>query len=180
MTAPLVPDQSIQDETGELGQGAVPLGAIAGTALHAARMSAQLSELQLAARAHVGADTIRGWEDGARPLAYEVAAQLERLENALRAADADPSLVADLAVAAWCDLVVVAIEDGEDTSCLLADPLAAEGAFSELLAWAIADERPERYRRYAPLRRLLLNPDRRLTEGVLAVIHALEGSAHDH
>jgi DNA-binding transcriptional regulator YiaG len=179
MTAPLVPDQGIQDETRELGQGAVPPGTIAGTALRAARMSAQLSEPQLAARVHVRADTIRAWEDGARPLAYEAAAQLERLENALRAADADPSLVADLVVAAWCDLVIVAIDDGEDTSCLLADPLAAEGAFGELLAWAVADERPERYRLYTPRRRLM-NADRRLTEGVLAVIHALDGSAHDH
>jgi hypothetical protein len=35
----------------------------------------------------------------------------------------------------WWDLVIAAIAGGEDTSCLMADPLAREAAFSELPTW---------------------------------------------
>jgi hypothetical protein len=45
---------------------------------------------------------------------------LERLKAALLEADAEPRLVADIEVAAWCDLVIAAITHNEDTSCLIA------------------------------------------------------------
>jgi transcriptional regulator with XRE-family HTH domain len=170
MTAPLVPDHGVVDGTGEPSQGPFPPGTIAGTALRSARLSAHLSEQQLAARAVVQEDTIRRWEAGSRPLDSAPADQLERLEEALRAANADPALVADLWVAAWCDLLIGAIIDGEDTSCLLADPLAAEDALRELLAWAITGQPPERHQPYVPRRRLLPSADERLTAEILKII----------
>jgi hypothetical protein len=36
----------------------------------------------------------------------------------------------------------------EDTACLLADPITREAAFSELLAWHMADRIPARYQPY--------------------------------
>jgi len=58
---------------------------------------------------------------------------------------AEPGLVTDLTTAAWCDLVIAAVADAQDVSCLMADPTAAEDAFSELLAWSVGGHRPARY-----------------------------------
>ena len=44
--------------------------------------------------------------------------EVERLQAALRKAGAELRLVADFGVAAWCDLVVVAMINDEDTTCL--------------------------------------------------------------
>jgi transcriptional regulator with XRE-family HTH domain len=172
MTAPLVPDHGVQEGTGEPSHGAFPPGTVAGAVLRSARLSAHLSVQQLAARADVREGRIRHWEAGSRPLASAAADQLDRLEKALRAASADPRLVADLWVAAWCDLLIGAVIDGEDTSCLLADPLAAEDAFRELLAWALTGQPPERHQPYAPRLRLLPTSDERLTAEVLEIIGA--------
>jgi hypothetical protein len=41
----------------------------------------------------------------------------------------------DLGVAAWCDLVILAVAHHEDTTCLMTDPIAVDPAFAELIAW---------------------------------------------
>ena len=126
-----------------------PTGVVAGAVLRAARLSASLSEEQLASGTGVSEATIRSWEDGSEALASVPAPQIDQLKAALRMASADPRLVADLDAAAWCDLIILAMVDSEDASCLLADPLAREEAFGELLAWAIAGDVPARHRPYA-------------------------------
>jgi hypothetical protein len=75
--------------------------------------------------------------------------EVERLQAALRQAGAEPTLVADFAAAAWCDLVAVAMINDEDTTCLMADPLSRHVAFGELLLWSLAGHIPPRYQRYA-------------------------------
>ncbi|MGH3275540.1 MAG: helix-turn-helix domain-containing protein [Streptosporangiaceae bacterium] len=128
---------------------ASPPGAVAGTALRAARLSARLTQGQLAAGISVGEASIAAWEDGADPLAEVACPVLERLESALSAAQGDPALVSDLTTAIWCDLVLAAVAGCQDISCLMADPAAAEPAFRELLAWSAGGPRPDRYRPYA-------------------------------
>ena len=117
--------------------------------LRGARLSAGASEAELAGAAGVTEGTIRGWECGSAPLASVLLPDIERLQDALVEAGADPHLVADIVTAAWCDLVILAIIDGEDTTCLMADPVTSEVAFSELLAWSLAGVIPTRYRPYA-------------------------------
>lgn len=138
-----------EDEPGETSHRVSPPGVVAGAVLRAARLSAGLSETLLAAAADVSEATIRSWEDGSQPMASVPAPQTERLEAALMAGGADPRLVTDLDAAAWCDLVILAIAGSEDAGCLLADPLAREDAFCELLAWAITGRPPARHRPYA-------------------------------
>lgn len=70
---------------------------------------------------------------------------LDRLKEALRTAGARPELVADLDAACCCDLVVEAIVRHEDIGCLLADPLARDAAFKDLLAWVVTGAVPARY-----------------------------------
>jgi transcriptional regulator with XRE-family HTH domain len=170
---PPSPDRPVQDESGGTSQGAPPPGVVAGAVLRSARMSAGLSEAQLAASAGVSETAIHSWEDGSQPLADVAAPQMERLETALRAAGAEPRLVTDLAVAAWCDLVILAIASAEDPSCLLADPLAAEETFRELLAWSIADQPPARHQPYASPGRLLPTADIRLVAGIVNALNTL-------
>jgi Holliday junction resolvasome RuvABC ATP-dependent DNA helicase subunit len=62
-----------------------------------------------------------------------------------------------LAAASWCDLVILAIVGHEDISCLMADPVTRETAFSELLTWSIGGQVPDRYEPYADERPLLNN-----------------------
>jgi hypothetical protein len=57
--------------------------------------------------------------------------------DALLEAGACRPLTADLTVAAWCDLIITAIAGREDVTCLLADPITADGAFDELMAWCL-------------------------------------------
>ena len=95
------------------------------------------------------------WEAGSEPLASVSSPVIEELAAALRRMGAQPVLVADLFVAAWCDLVLGAIAEGDDASCLLADPLARDNAFSELLAWAMTGQPPARHRPYASAGQLL-------------------------
>jgi transcriptional regulator with XRE-family HTH domain len=170
VTAERSPDHHVPDETGEARQPAFPPGIVAGTVLRSARLSAGLGQAHLAAA--IGADeaTVRSWEDGSLPLASAAAPHVERLEKALRDAGAEPDLVADLAAGAWCDLVILAIADSEDVSCLMADPLAAENAFAELLAWSIADQPPLRHRPFAPRGRLLPVTDISLVAAIVQAV----------
>ena len=121
-------------------------GIVAAAVLRAACLSARMSEAFIARASGVSADTIRSWADGSCALASVPVPQLERLEGALLTAGAEPSLVADLSAAAWCDLVLAAITAGEDITVLLADPAASSDTFTELLGWAVADRVPARYR----------------------------------
>jgi hypothetical protein len=124
-------------------------GVVAGAVLRAARLSAGMSEAELAVAANLPLKAIRDWEEGSSLLAAVPLSEVERLQAALRQAGAEPGLVADFAAAAWCDLVVVAMINGEDTTCLMADPLSRDVAFGELLLWSLAGHTPPRYQPYA-------------------------------
>ncbi|HUZ55612.1 MAG TPA: hypothetical protein VMU94_24165 [Streptosporangiaceae bacterium] len=103
-----------------------------------------LSASELAAAVSLTDTLIHSWEIGAEPLASVPVPQIDRLKSALRTAGAEARLVDDLDPAAWCDLVLEAMLAREDASCLLADPLASDPAFSELLTWAITGNPPAR------------------------------------
>lgn len=81
----------------------------------------------------------------AEPLAPVPVTQIERLKDALRATRADERLIADLDAAVWCDVVLDVMAAHADVGCLLADPVARERAFGELLSWAISGNMPARY-----------------------------------
>jgi len=119
--------------------------------LRAARLSAGISEARLAIAADLSLKAIRDWEEGSSLLAAVPLPEIERLQAALRQAQADPRLVADFAAAAWCDLVVVAMINDEDTTCLMADPLSRGIAFGELLLWSLAGHIPPRYQPYTTM-----------------------------
>jgi transcriptional regulator with XRE-family HTH domain len=125
-----------------------PAASVAGVVLQAARRSAGLSLRELAEALHLAEQTVRAWENGTEPLASAPIGQLDTLIATLRAAGADPELVADIDAAAWCDVVLIATASQEDTGCLLADPLASTRNFTELLDWATAGNVPDRYSPY--------------------------------
>lgn len=122
---------------------------VAGTVLRGARLSAGVSSPQLAAAVGVDEQTILFWERGTEPLTSVPFTQIEILKDALRAAKADEQLIADLDAATWCDVVLDAMAAHADVRCLLADPLAGEKAFVELLSWAISGNMPARYAQVA-------------------------------
>lgn len=127
----------------------LPERTVAGSVLRATRLSAALSRKQLATTAGVTEQTIHSFEIGREPLASLPVTQLDSLKDALRSAGAHDQLIADLEPALWCDAVLSAIAEHDDVRCLLADPLAREPAFGELIAWAVSGLAPARY---APFR----------------------------
>jgi DNA-binding transcriptional regulator YiaG len=138
---------------------AVPKGtSIAGAVLLSARRSARTSQATLAAACGVTANTIRAWEDGSSPLASAPMPQMEAVIASLHNAGACRLLTADLAVAAWCDLIVAAVIASEDVTGLLADPTTTEEAFRQLMAWCLEGRVPQRYRPYAPVGPLIKAP----------------------
>jgi transcriptional regulator with XRE-family HTH domain len=143
---------------------------VAGTALRAARLSARLTHAQLGEAIGIDERGIAEWEDGTDPLTAVPYPLLERLESGLTAASSEADLVHDLAIAIWCDLLITAIADSQDISCLLADPTAAEEAFRELLGWSIGAQRPERYRPYAGPGPLLQPAHLQLTAGAIRTL----------
>lgn len=147
-------------------------GVVAGTVLRAARLSAHLGQAQLAAASDVREAAIVAWEDGAESFAEVGYSLTVRVEAALATAGADPTLVADVASGAWCDLVFGAVGEPADLRCLLADPVADERAFGELLTWAVGGDRPTRYRPYAPQGTLLDHDDRLLARAVWSMHEA--------
>jgi transcriptional regulator with XRE-family HTH domain len=133
-------------------------GIVAGAVLRSARLSADLGQESLAAMTGVSEETIRAWEDGSSPLASVPLPRVATLEASLRASGADPNLVVDLGVAAWCDLVILAVAHHEDTACLMADPIAVNPVFAELLAWCLTGHVPERHQPYVETGPLLTDP----------------------
>ena len=121
---------------------------VAGAVLRSARRSARVSQARLATACGVAKNTIRAWENGSSPLASTPMPQVEALTAALHQAGACRLLTADLVVAAWGDLVIAAVAAREDPTCLLADPIAADGAFGELMAWCLEGRVPQRYLLY--------------------------------
>ena len=173
MAAPINGDHLTQRQQAAPSRHATPAGVVAGAVLRSARLSSGLSRRLLAAAADVDEVTLCSWEDGSGPLAFVPVPQVQRLEMALRAAGAESRLVAELAIAAWCDLVILAITDAEDLGCLLADPLAADPAFCELLRWSVTGQPPARYRPYAAPGQLLPAANRVLIAKITVVIHAM-------
>jgi transcriptional regulator with XRE-family HTH domain len=166
------PDGQANDQTGQLNDHTTHAGAVAGAVLRGARLSAGISEASLAAASGVAEDTVRSWEDGSSPLASLPLPRFESLEAALRDTGADQRIVADLAAAAWCDLIIVAITDHEDATCLTADPVTSEDAFGELLGWSLAGCVPARYVPYAAASPLLA--DSALVEQVVQALDAMD------
>lgn len=164
--------------SGKAGQPSCPPGAVAGAALRSARRSARLSPTRLAAAAGLELATIGSWESGTESLASAPIRVVEQLESALRQAGATPTLVRDLSIAAWCDLVLHGIVAGEDVSCLLADPAARSDAFGELLAWAIAGQPPARHLAYAGHGRLLPTAEPSLVARVILALNSLSPQQH--
>lgn len=123
-------------------------GIVAGAVLRSARLSAGLSQANLAALISVGEEAVRAWEEGSSALASVPLPRVARLEASLRTNGADPDLVADLSAAAWCDLVMLAVVRHEDTTCLIADPITHDPAFAELLAWCLKGHVPDRHQPY--------------------------------
>lgn len=142
-------------DQGQASAGGSPPGIVAAAVLRAACSSARMSEAFIARASGVSVNAIRSWADGSWALASVPVPHLERLEEALLAAGAEPALVADLCAACWCDLALAAIAAGEDATVLLADLIARTGVFWELLAWAAVGQVPARYSRHVPNRRLV-------------------------
>lgn len=126
-----------------------PAESVAGVVLQSTRRSAGLSPQELAEALHLAERTVRAWENGTESLASAPIGQLDDLIATLRAADADPELIADIDAAVWCDIVLTAMADKEDASCLLADPLATSRNFADLLGWVTTGAIPARYSPYA-------------------------------
>ena len=130
---------------------------VAGTVLRAARLSAGLSQAALATAVQAALATavnvtpgiVRSWENGSHPLASVPMPDVAHLETALLTHGADQQLVADLSAAAWCDLIILAVADNEDPTCLIADPITSDFPFRELLAWSLTGRIPARYRPFA-------------------------------
>jgi hypothetical protein len=166
------PNDRAKDKTSQPGDRIARPGVVAGAVLRGARLSASVSEANLAAASGVAEDTVRSWEDGSSPLAAVSLPHVEGLEAALRDAGANPRIVADLGAGAWCDLVILAVTGHEDTTCLTADPVTSEDAFSELLAWSLVGHVPARYRPYAAPVPLLTNSI--LAERVIQTLDATD------
>jgi hypothetical protein len=74
--------------------------------------------------------------------------QIEVLTGTLDAVGACPRLIRDLMPAIWCDVLIATVAADEEHTCLLADPLATDPAFPELLAWHMGGRVPQRYQPY--------------------------------
>ena len=172
MTPSASPNGRAKDQAGQLNDRTTRAGVVAGAVLRGARLSAGISEASLAAASGVAEDTVRSWEYGSSPLASLPLPRFECLEAALRDTGADQRIVADLAAAAWCDLIIVAITGHEDATCLTADPVTSEDAFGELLAWSLAGRVPARYIPYAAPAPLLA--DSALVKRVVQALDAMD------
>jgi hypothetical protein len=164
------PRPPVADDPSGAGDGLSRTGIIAGTALRTARLSARITESALAGAWGASEPALRSLESGASSLATVPMPFVKRLEDVLLEAGARPELVADLEIAAWCDLVIEVIAAGEDATSLLADPLSGGHAFRELMAWSLGGGEPDRYRTFAsPAPRLT---DSSLVERIIGVLNA--------
>lgn len=149
-------------------------GTVAGTILNCARQSAALSTADLARLSGINVRTLRAWEDGRSPLSSATLPLLNGLTTALVDGGAADLLVADLETAAWCDLVIQAIRDGDDVTYLVADPAAQQESFRELMIWSVIGHVPARFRPYARPGRLT---DRSLAGLVMEALASLHPEA---
>jgi transcriptional regulator with XRE-family HTH domain len=122
---------------------------VAGAVLRSARRSAHISQARLATACGVTENIIRTWENGSSPLAAVPMPQIVVLIDALLEAGACRPLTVDLTVAIWCDLIITAVAASEDVTCMLADSIAAEDVFDELMAWCLEGRIPQRHLPYA-------------------------------
>jgi hypothetical protein len=151
-------DQPAEPPPGNAHRAQDRPGSVGAAVLSAARLSAKADCVTVASAMGVTEDSLRECERGVKSLALVPFPLIEKLQMALHDLGAEPSLVADIEAAIWCDLVIDAIAGGEDTSCLMADPLAGQAAFSELLAWSLAGITPARYRPYTQPGSLINGP----------------------
>lgn len=127
-------------------------GVVAGAVLAAARGSAWMTLEKLARSADVSLSAIAGGEDGTRPLCAVTPDRLARLDAALLRSGADPAIVADLAVASECDILIAGLVHGLDDFLADVPPVDEDDAGTvarELLGWAVDGLVPPRYAAHA-------------------------------
>jgi hypothetical protein len=128
-------------------QSMAPVGhSVAGAVLRAARNSAGISRATLAAMIGITGDAISVWERRPGQLASAPPSDVRRLQAALSGAGASRQMIADIEIAACCDLVVQAISRGESNTSSTGDTVPLATAFAELLIWAVIGRTPTRYR----------------------------------
>ncbi len=118
-----------------------PLGAITGSVLKLARISAGLSQEALAELLQVSLDTVQGWESGRRPLPATRVAALVDVRHELATADADAHLVAALDPAMEADWIIGRTLDPSGRVHPLAGWVATRRVH-DLLVWAIVGQQP--------------------------------------
>ena len=96
-----------------------PPGVLAGAVLRATRRSARAGVELVAAALDLTVDTYLSLEAGVLAVGEMPIRMLGELESVLGEAGAKPELVADLEVAAWGDLILAAVDNGNSLACLL-------------------------------------------------------------
>lgn len=170
----------IVDEAGEIRLPASPPGVIGAAVIRAARRSANLSEHQLADMLAVSHTTVRGWEDGSRPLYCVRYDQLRRLAEALHQTDAHVGQeTSELVLASQCDLLIAGILRGFEDYVEVppVDEDAAGRDARALLRWALTGQPPDRYSPYVPKVPLLAAADVSL---FAAIVRDLQAGSHGY
>jgi transcriptional regulator with XRE-family HTH domain len=180
VTTLISPPGWIVDETGEVRLPASAPGVIGGAVIRAARRSASLSEHRLAGMLAVSLSTVRGWENGSRPLFCVRYDQLRRLAEALRQAGAHVGQeTSEIVLASQCDLLIAGILRGFEDYAEVppVDEDAAGRDARALLRWALTGQPPHRYSPYALTASLLAAPDVSL---FTAIARDLQAGSHGY
>jgi transcriptional regulator with XRE-family HTH domain len=117
------------------------VGAITGSVLKLARLSAGLSQERLAELLEVSLDTIQGWESGRRPMPATRAGALVDVRYELVTADANADLVAALDPAMQADWLIGQTLEPSSRAHPLAR-LVTTRRVHDLLVWALVGHRP--------------------------------------
>ena len=118
-----------------------PVGAITGSVLKLARLSAGLSQEALAELLGVSLDTVQGWESGRRPMPATRASALVDVRYELVTADANADLVAALDPAMQADWLIGQTLEPSARAHPLAR-LVTTRRVHDLLVWALVGRRP--------------------------------------